>query len=78
MPRAERIRGTVKWFGPKGFGFLTADNSPDHFFHASRIGFSGWKPEKGEAVTFVSRQNTKGMYADDVQPDSTAMKETAA
>ena len=70
---AVRERGYVKWFGNKGFGFITRETGEDIFVHYSAIQMDGYKElSPGEAVTFEVKSGPKGDYAENVvsQPAS--------
>jgi CspA family cold shock protein len=67
---SERETGTVKWFNEgKGYGFITRDRGGDVFVHSSAIQGSGRRSlAEGQRVTFVVRQGTRGLQAEDVVP----------
>jgi cold shock protein len=65
-----RTFGTVKWFNDaKGFGFLSADETPgDIFAHYSAIKSDGFKTLKeGQAVSFELVTGPKGPQAFDIE-----------
>ena len=64
-----RQNGTIKRIvGAKGFGFLSADNGQEYFFHTSGcVDFGALK--EGQAVTFVPSTGPKGPRAEDVRTD---------
>jgi len=60
--------GTVKWFNAeKGYGFISADGSPDVFVHHSAITGDGFKSlDEGQSVEFEVTQGAKGPQAANV------------
>jgi CspA family cold shock protein len=60
--------GTVKWFNAeKGYGFISADGSPDVFVHHSAITGDGFKSlDEGQSVEFEVQQGAKGPQAANV------------
>lgn len=61
--------GSVKWFGEKGFGFITVDGgAPDCFVHFSAIQGDGYKTlNEGDRVEFDVVPGQKGPQAADVR-----------
>jgi CspA family cold shock protein len=56
------MTGTVKFFnGSKGFGFITAENGNDIFFHVTEI--QGSEPRDGDKVEFQMGEGKKGPCA---------------
>lgn len=61
------MKGTVKWFGGKGFGFITAEDGTDVFVHYSAINKDGYKVLKeGQNVEFEVTDGEKGPQAANV------------
>ena len=63
------MKGTVKWFNQKkGFGFILGEDGNDYFVHFTGIAREGFKTlEQGQAVTFDTSNNDKGVIAVNVQ-----------
>jgi CspA family cold shock protein len=64
------MNGTIKKLvGDRGFGFITAENGTDYFFHRDQLqgglDFDRLKP--GDSVTFETQQGPKGPRAVDVR-----------
>lgn len=61
--------GSVKWFGEKGFGFITVDGGgPDVFVHYSAVVGDGYRTlEEGQRVEFSTVAGQKGPQAADVR-----------
>lgn len=57
----EKGTGTVKWFGDKGYGFITGEDGKDVFVHQSAIHAQGFRSlREGEPVEFdVVQENGK-------------------
>ncbi len=68
----ERVRGTVKWFDARrGFGFLVGPNDLEIFVHYSEIQQDGFRTlTDGSEVNFRAVVGPKGLFAVDVQPDT--------
>ncbi len=68
---SDRIFGEVKWFGnERGYGFVTRDDieNEEYFVHFSSITMEGFKTLKaGQKVSFVLRQEEKGLQAKEVE-----------
>ncbi len=66
-----RIFGEVKWFSnERGYGFVTRDDieNEEYFVHFSSITMDGFKTLKaGQKVSFVLRQEEKGLQAKEVE-----------
>jgi CspA family cold shock protein len=60
--------GTVKWFNAeKGYGFISAEGSPDVFVHHTAITGDGFKSlDEGASVEFEVQQGPKGAQAANV------------
>lgn len=58
-------QGTVKWFGDKGYGFITADSdNREYFVHWSNVLMEGHKTlEQGQRVEFNLEPGEKGPAA---------------
>ncbi len=59
-------QGTIKFFNmTKGFGFITAENGEDIFFHKSNVKNTGFRDTlvQGDIVTFEERNEQKGKRA---------------
>ncbi len=59
-------QGTIKFFNmTKGFGFITAENGEDIFFHKSNVKNTGFRDTlvQGDIVTFEERNEQKGTRA---------------
>jgi len=67
----DRIFGEVKWFSnERGYGFVTRDDieNEEYFVHFSSITMEGFKTLKaGQKVSFVLRQEEKGLQAKEVE-----------
>lgn len=59
------MRGTVKWFNAaKGYGFITAENGTDVFFHYSALKMDGYKSVvEGQDIKFDVVDGAKGPQA---------------
>ena len=56
-------QGTIKFFNmTKGFGFITAENGEDIFFHKSNVKNTGFRDTlvQGDIVTFEERNEQVG------------------
>ena len=63
-----KMQGTVKWFGSKGYGFITGEDGKDFFVHHSDIQMEGYrKLIQGETVEFETAEDLKGPKAINVQ-----------
>jgi CspA family cold shock protein len=62
---SNRQHGRVKWFdSKKGYGFVTADDGKDYFFHYSAIQMEGFRTvDKDEEVEFEAEETSKGLQA---------------
>mgnify|MGYP003518701910 CR=1 FL=1 len=62
------MKGTVKNFNKdKGFGFITAENGKDVFFHYSAIQMSSYKVvATGDSVEFDVEESPRGLKASKV------------
>jgi CspA family cold shock protein len=78
----KKLRGTIKNFLPKGFGFIAPDGEDgDVFYHISSVE-GDWEPAAGDAVEFtVVERNGKSEAAQvvilDGQDDETKDGEPA-
>jgi CspA family cold shock protein len=64
------MTGKIKRLTDKGFGFITADDSPekDLFFHSSALqGVSYSDLKEGDAVTFDTEDSDRGPRAINVK-----------
>lgn len=70
----DRIFGEVKWFSnERGYGFVTRDDieNEEYFVHFSSITMDGFKTLKaGQKVSFVLRQEEKGLQAKEVEVEA--------
>jgi cold shock CspA family protein len=63
----ERAKGTVKWFGEKGFGFITCEDGKDVFVHQSAIHARGFRSlAEGESVEFIVVNENGKLRAENV------------
>ena len=55
-------KGTVKFFNcEKGYGFISADNGQDIFFHRTALSMDGFKTvDKGQHVSFEIVDGDRG------------------
>lgn len=62
------MQGKVKWFNDvKGFGFITAEDGKDVFFHHSSIKMKGYRSlAEGDSVEFEIEPSDKGPRANNV------------
>ncbi len=59
-------QGTVKFYNSaKGFGFITADNGEEIFFHKSNVKDTGFRSVlmRGDSVRFEMKRDEKGKRA---------------
>lgn len=57
------MQGTIKWFSAeKGYGFVTADNGEDYYFHVKSINGASL-PSNGDSVQFDTKPGNKGPKA---------------
>ena len=63
------MKGTIKKIMDKGFGFIAPENGgKDIFFHSnSLVGVQFDELREGDAVSFETEENEKGMNAVNVQ-----------
>lgn len=63
------MRGKVKFYLTKrGFGFITAEDGNDYYFHYTNIAEEGKRLfEKGEGVEFKAVSSPKGLEAMDIR-----------
>lgn len=54
---SERMRGTVKWYSEKKFGFIVAEDNSEIFFHVNDCNFA---PVEGLAVEFEQGTDRSG------------------
>ena len=67
MPSA--TSGTIKRIPDRGFGFITAPDGVEYFFHQSACTKTPFDSlREGEAVTFTLGQGPKGPRAENVIP----------
>jgi cold shock protein len=63
--------GTVKWFSSeRGYGFISQQNGPDVFVHASALHGEGATLTENQKVEFEITQGPKGPQAVNVRPVS--------
>jgi CspA family cold shock protein len=61
--------GTIKRITDRGFGFITAPDGVEYFFHQSACTKTPFDSlREGEAVTFTLGQGPKGPRAENVTP----------
>lgn len=59
-----RVTGTVRWFSPKGFGFIDRTDGGDIYVHHSGIAGTGFTTlADGARVSFEVRQTARGPEA---------------
>ena len=63
------MKGTVKMFNrEKGYGFITAEDNQDYFFHYSSLLMDNYKTaEQGEHVEFEVEESNRGLRAKNVK-----------
>lgn len=63
------MQGKVKRFNKlKGFGFITADDGRDAFFHFSQIIMEGYKTiDEGASVEFDLVEGDRGLQAHNIK-----------
>lgn len=63
------MEGKIKFFNEaKGYGFITADDGTDYFFHFSAIDKEGYKSAyQDQRVSFDEGENDKGKCATNVK-----------
>jgi CspA family cold shock protein len=68
---SDRLFGEVKWFSnERGYGFVTREDleNEEYFVHFSSITMEGFKTLKaGQKVSFVLKQEEKGLQAKEVE-----------
>ena len=58
------VKGTVKFFGTKGYGFITGEDGNDYFVHFTDILAEGFKTlTADQKVEFEPAQGEKGKKA---------------
>lgn len=65
------MTGTIKTLAKeRGFGFISADDGQEYFFHQSELrgGLTFPQLKEGQHVTFEPRQSEKGPRAADIGP----------
>lgn len=64
------MRGTVRWFNRKGYGFITDSEGKDSFFHHSKILMDGFRAlDEGDIVDFeIGNDNNGREQAVNVKP----------
>ena len=65
------MNGTIKKVTKdRGFGFITAENGVEYFFHQSELrgGLTFAELREGQRVSFETAQSDKGPRAADVHP----------
>lgn len=64
-----KMQGKVKRFNKaKGFGFITAEDGQDLFFHYSQIVMEGFKTvDEGATVEFDVYQGDRGLQAQNIK-----------
>ena len=61
----EKIRGRCKWWGDRGYGFLTADGK-DYFAHYSSILDERKILFQDDEYEFFAEETSKGLRATDI------------
>jgi cold shock protein len=56
------MKGTVKFFSTKGFGFIAGEDGKEYFVHKSAMA-EGTILNKDDAVTFDTEMGEKGLKA---------------
>jgi len=57
------MKGTVKFFTDKGFGFITADDGKEYFVHQTGLEDQDARLNEGDAVEFEIEQGDRGPKA---------------
>ena len=61
------MQGKVKWFGSKGYGFISDADGKDYFVHHSAINAEGYRSlNVGDIVEFDVAEDPKGLRAANV------------
>ena len=61
------MKGTVKWFNQKGYGFISDEQGNDVFVHYSGLNMDGFKSlDEGAEVEFDVVNGAKGPQATNV------------
>lgn len=62
------LNGTIKSLNGKGFGFITANDGNDYFFHSSACNETRFEElREGQSVTFDRGQGPKGPRGENVR-----------
>ncbi len=66
----KRLRGVIKNFNGRGFGFIVGDDGHDYFLHINDLRMGpGRSPTAGEGVSFDGVDGPRGLRAFDAVLD---------